>query len=218
MFFILVLNLNCYSKKNLKMSKIALEFKELSFYQSSLLKENSQIYNQGATDKELLAAESEFGATFPQELKDLYKYANGNKIYPDYYGSLNLIQGKFAFLPLNEALKYYKNMDWEEYQEFYEPDYFPGDKLFPLFDGGKFDVFWIDLNQSSENKYKIYYTNTLGTPHCYAFLSLENIIHTFQIAYEKRIIFKSNDAIATKYNDFYQLCFDQTGFEIWNMK
>jgi hypothetical protein len=214
MFFVLILNLKCYSKKNLKMSQMVLEFKNLD-YSQRLLNDNSKIYNQGATNEEIKAAEIEFGAAFPEEMKDLYKNANGNKVYPDFFGSLNLIRGKYALLSLQEALKYYNDIDWEEYQELYEPDYFPGDMLFPVLDGGKFDVFWIDLNQTSDNKNKIYYTNTLGTPHCYAFSSLENMIKIFNLAYERNIIFRSEDMIDIKYDEFFQLCFDQTGFEIW---
>ncbi|MFZ1704839.1 MAG: SMI1/KNR4 family protein [Saprospiraceae bacterium] len=200
------------------MSQIVLAFNNLSNMQHSLLTDNYDIYNQGATNAEIKAVEIEFGTSFPQEMKDLYKYANGNKVYPDYFGSLHLIRGKFALLSLKEALKYYNNIDWEEYQDLYEPHLFPGDKLFPVLDGGKFDVFWIDLNPTSDNKNKIYYTNTLSTPHGYVFLSLENMIQTFNIAYERKIIFRSDEMIDIKYDEFFQLCFDQTGFDIWRNK
>lgn len=197
------------------MSPIIEGFIILRDLQTSYLNEDSKIYNIGASDEEIIEAELAFGASFPKEIKDFYKYVNGHKIYPDYFGSPRLIQGKYSLLSLKNAIKYYQDIDWQEYEDIYELHCFPGNKLFPILDGGNFDVYWIDLNQESTNKNQIYQTNTLSEPHCYAFLSLENMIETFKIAYEEKIIFKSDEIIKTKYQEFYQLCYEQTRLEIW---
>ncbi|MFT3945345.1 MAG: SMI1/KNR4 family protein [Agriterribacter sp.] len=142
--------------------------------------------------------ESQLRILFNQELYDLFSFADG----VDYNGKPSSIIGiipNYILLSLENCVGYYKEVI-EHDDLFFNPEkeYHPGKKLFPIMNNDG-NCYWVDLNDTSENYGKIYWTNTDGEYPDYHFESLTSFFKTISQCYENGFITVDNENLVCDY-------------------
>ena len=147
-----------------------------------------------ATDDEIADAEQQLGFKFNDELKELYKFADGvdiDEVTP--CGKTGLIP-IHNFLSLANAIRYYRDLiNIDDYFKNIEHDYQPGKHLFPFLDDGAGNCYWVDLNEGSKFYGYLYWTNTFGSDPDYEFADLNQFIQIIARAYTENIFFVDAD-------------------------
>lgn len=167
--------------------KIIEKQKELGYYMASIL-------NKPLSEKEIKNTEKQLGFNFNDEVKNLYRCANGINIdYDAPIGKMGLIP-IHIFLSIADAITYYKtNITYEDSFRNWDTNYKPGMNLFPFLEDGAGNCYWVDLNNGSKHYGKIYWTNTFGENPDYQYESLSDFTKIILKAYESEIFFLDSD-------------------------
>jgi hypothetical protein len=68
-------------------------------------------------------------------------------------------------------------------------NYKPGIKIFPFLDDSSGDCYWVDLNESSGNYNKIFWTNTFPDSPAYTFSSVTSMFECIAECYSSEAMF-----------------------------
>ena len=141
-----------------------------------------------ATDKDISDIEQKLEFKFNDELKELYKFADGvdiDEVTPSGKTGLTPIHN---FLNLEDAVRYYRDgIDIEGCFQNIDQNYQPGRHLFPFLEDGAGNCYWVDLNEGSKFYGYIFWTNTYGSEPDYEFESLTQFIQIIAKAYNEDI-------------------------------
>lgn len=146
--------------------------------------------NKPLSNKSIIDWEDKFQFKFNNELKELYKLANGTAVDENTQSGLIGLIPIHLFLNMNDSLEYYKStIDYSDIFTHWETEFKPGKKLFPFLEDGAGNCYWLDLNQGTPNYGKIFWTNTYDESPDYLYNSLTNFMQVISESYEKGIMF-----------------------------
>ncbi|MCF8298426.1 MAG: SMI1/KNR4 family protein [Saprospiraceae bacterium] len=163
-----------------------------------------KVINKPADKDMIRRVEVELGFDFNNELKELYSCANGTNIdYETPSGLIGLIP-IHVFLCLKDSVEYYKTrIDYEEFFTDWNTNTKPDKKLFPFLEDGSGNCYWVDLNKSTNNYGKIFWTNTFGENPDYVYNSLTSLFHVISECYDNGTIFLDSDGyLDCDFNNF----------------
>ena len=158
------------------------------------------------------------GLTFSKELIELYLFANGTSRTEKPLGMIGLIP-IHIFMDLASAEYYYStDIEFEDLFEIWDSGFKPRDKLFPFLEDSSGNCYWVDLNESTPNHGKIFWTNTYPDSPAYKFNSLTSMFETIAQAYKSGVFFVDSDGYLDQDYDRWGLVARENnpGIKFWD--